>query len=373
VTDLHVVDPDLEGALSSTERNAGGIRHLWQNRINVELARPTIALCDRMASTVGFQRTGYLWLYSKESAEEGRGALRKTKEFGVPYEELSVADIRKKVPFIDQTDDLAFGLFGPRDGIINSNALKTYYRSEAKKRGVTFHDRLWVEKLSESGGEAHVQLSRLTDEAEAEKRLRQPARGTASETWDCKCAVLSAGAWTRNLLQGLVPDPKIQPVRRQMSLFKAEALDLSPYGMIVDTSRVYFHPEGGNIVAGLVLKDEKPGFRFDYDCDFFESHIWPALYARSSQMERLKPISGWGGLYSYTPDTSGILGKVPGHETLYEAHSFTGRGVMQSYGAAIALSELIIEKRFRSIDAAALTRQRFDGPESQWLKEGLHI
>ena len=149
---------------------------------------------------------------------------------------------------------------------------------------------------------------------------------------------------------------------------------MTPYGMVVDTSRVYFHPEGGNILAGFVIKDEAPGYRFNYDSDFFESFIWPALYNRSTRLERLKHISGWGGLYSYTPDTSGILGKIPGYQNLYEAHSFTGRGVMQSYGVALAISDLILDGRFRAIDAAALSRDRFKSSDpSVLLHEGLHI
>jgi glycine/D-amino acid oxidase-like deaminating enzyme len=176
-----------------------------------------------------------------------------------------------------------------------------------------------------------------------------------------------------HLLRSLVKDPMVEPIRRQISFFKSDALDLSPYGMIVDTSRVYFHAEGGNILSGFVLKDEKPGYRFDKDPDFFESHIWPALHERSTHFERLKEVSGWGGLYSYTPDTSGLLGWLPDHKRVLEAHSFTGRGVMQSYGVAVAIADLVLERRFIHIDAAGLTRKRFNEPKATWLFEGLHI
>jgi glycine/D-amino acid oxidase-like deaminating enzyme len=377
VTDLHVVDPDLEGPLSSTERNAGGVRHLWQQPINRDLSRHSIALFEKIRDEIGFNQTGYLWLFGKGEEKAGDDMLSRTRSHQLEYEKLSVSDIKSKYPFIDKTDDLAFAIFGAKDGLINSNGLKQLYRNEAKKRGVTFHDRHVVHSLSETASGPQLSLSTVTSDVAAQDHLKSPKdliSKAASLHWAADFVVLAAGAWSKELLTPLIKNPLIEPIRRQIILFKAENFDMNRYGMIVDTSRVYFHPEGGNILAGLVLKDEKPSFNFDVDSDFFESHIWPALYERSSFLERLKPITGWGGLYSYTPDTSGILGKIPGTQNLYECHSFTGRGVMQSYGAAIALSELLLKNKFETIDASCLSRERFKpGNESKLLPEGLHI
>ncbi len=358
ITDLHVLDVDLEGGLSSTERNAGGVRHLWMNRVNMDLARCSIALFSDLADTIGFQKKGYLWLFSEAERGSGEATLERARKNNLEYEQLSVSEIRSRYPFLDKTEDLAFALFGPRDGLINSNALKQYFREEAKKKGATFHDRVWVEAISEGPGSAHVKGTRVNPET-AEALLHRPAQTLKTEavTWDADFVVLAGGAWMNHLLQSLVKDPMVEPVRRQISFFKADTLDLSPYGMIVDTSRVYFHAEGGNILSGFVLKDEKPGYRFDKDPDFFESHIWPALHERSSHFERLKEVSGWGGLYSYTPDTSGILGWLPDHKRVLEAHSFTGRGVMQSYGVAVAIADLVLESRAR-LPAPNRTRAR---------------
>jgi glycine/D-amino acid oxidase-like deaminating enzyme len=375
MTDLHVLDVDLEGGLSSTERNAGGVRHLWMNRVNMDLARCSIALFSELADTIGFQKKGYLWLFSEEERGSGEATLERALKNNLDYEQLSTSEIRKRYPFIDKTDDLAFALFGPRDGLINSNALKQYFREEAKKRGAIFHDRVWVEEISESPGSAQVKGTRVPSLEAAEELLNRPAQAVKAEkvTWNADFVVLAGGAWMNHLLQSLVKDPMVEPVRRQISFFKSDTLDLSPYGMVVDTSRVYFHAEGGNILSGFVLKDEKPGYRFDKDPGFFESHIWPALHERSSHFERLKEVSGWGGLYSYTPDTSGLLGWLPEHKRVLEAHSFTGRGVMQSYGAAVAIADLVLEGRFIHIDAQGLTRERFNEPKATWLFEGLHI
>lgn len=373
ISDLHVLDPDLEGSLSSTERNAGGVRHLWQHPVNVELARASISLFEKIKTEIGFQQSGYLWLYSPDKEKMGRELLEHTRRMGLKYEALSFKDVQSRYPFIDKQEDLAFGIFGEKDGLINPNALKMYFRREASKRGVHFHDQTLTLRINARSRGVGVTGVQLASQNLALDCLKDPSKTPPGEpiSWEADFTVLTAGAWTKRLLGDLIPDPQIEPVRRQISIFKAENFDMSPYGMVVDTSRVYFHPEGGNILAGFVVKSEAPGFRFDYDDPFFEEHIWPALYQRSTRLERLKPVSGWGGLYSYTPDTSGILGPLPGHPSIYEAHSFTGRGLMQSYGAAVALSELILDGKFSSFDASSLDRSRF--ATGNLLREDLHI
>jgi FAD-dependent oxidoreductase domain-containing protein 1 len=375
LNDIHVLDPDLEGTWSSTERNAGGVRHLWSHPVNSELSRISIRLFDQIADEIGFQRTGYLWLFSEKQRASGERLYNLTRARGLSYAQVTVPDLKKRWPFLDKTDDLAFGLFGSKDGLINPNALKLFFRREAKAGGVKFHDRKWVTRLTAEP--ARLEFVSLASETEAEVCLtsgKAPELSTDKQIWDADLIILAAGAWTRELLRGLVKDPKVNPIRRQIALLSAENFDLNAYGMIVDTSGVYFHAEGGKILAGFVLKDEPEGLNFSLDPDFMESHIWPALYERSSKFEKLKSVGGWGGLYSYTPDTSGILGKLSGTRGIYEAHSFTGRGLMQSYGAAVALAELIIDGKYQSIDASPLRRERFDsGDANALLTEQLHI
>ena len=370
VSDLHVIDPDLEGGYSSTERNAGGVRHLWEQPINIELARHSIAFFEKVRDEIGFIQSGYLWLYAKENAGAGEKTLERLQKHNLSYELLDVTGIQKKYPFLDKMDDIACALFGSKDGLLNSNALKTYFRAEAKKKGVTFHNGKLYCGLKEG---AQVEVGVADVGGGAEDYLKNPQLPVATDTWKADFVVMCTGGWGVETLKPLLPNPNVRPIRRQISVFKAENFDLNAYGMIVDTSGVYFHPEGGNILAGLVLKDEKPGFRFDADPNFFEEFIWPALYERSSKLEKLKPVTAWGGLYSYTPDTTGVLGRVPGYRHVYESHSFTGRGVMQCYGAAIAIRELILDGKFTTMDATLLHRDRFSDPNARPLTEGAHI
>lgn len=372
VTSLRVLDADLEGSLSSTERNAGGVRHLWNQPINRELSKVSIDFFSKHSANIGFQPKGYLWLFSHEKAQAGKDVFAATQEHGLSYELLAPSEIKKRYPFLDKLNDVSFGLFGQKDGILNSNALKQFYQSEAKKKGVEFVDGVWIEKI-EKGQKPKVFFRKLNKE-NALCSLEAPEHSFANsalEIEETDFIVLALGAWTKPFSQVNEIPILSKPVRRQICFFSSEQFDMSPYGMIVDTSGVYFHPEGGRIIGGIVLKDEPEGFRFSMDPDFFESHIWPALYERSSFMERLKSHNGWGGLYSYTKDTTGILGALPNFPGVFEAHSFTGHGVMQSYGVAVAISDLILKGKFDTIDASGLNRNRFT--TGALLTEALHI
>jgi len=93
------------------------------------------------------------------------------------------------------------------------------------------------------------------------------------------------------------------------------------------------------------------------------------MFARMSCCDRLRHVTGWAGLYEVSPDRSAILGRAA--PRIFEAHSFSGRGVMQSYGAGQALAELIADGGYSQFDASALSRERFD--RGELVTEELHI
>src|SRR4051794_31109046 len=61
--DVRVIDFDLEGALSSSELNAGGVRATWLQPINIEMSKITIEYLAQHAQEVGYRDCGYLWLH----------------------------------------------------------------------------------------------------------------------------------------------------------------------------------------------------------------------------------------------------------------------------------------------------------------------
>ncbi|HUA34414.1 MAG TPA: FAD-dependent oxidoreductase [Candidatus Binataceae bacterium] len=371
------VDIDLSGRLSSSEKNAGGVRATWWQPVNVTLCRASIEYYERVRDEVGFRQKGYLWLYDAETWPQALDHVPMQRGLGHPIETLTAAQVNQRVAEIDKLEGIAGATFSPSDGLINPNLLKEHYRHRALARGAQFIDRVYV--LAIEAGASGVRLEcwqsdePLTDEGLA-RIMTQDGPGEAETgrlfELNADSIVLTSGAWAPAVLRELGMRNFSTPIRRQICLVDNRMTNLGNHGMIVDTSGVYFHNEGVHILAGYSPEDEPPGYHFNYDGEpFFMNEIWPRLYARMSCMERLRHVTGWAGLYEVSPDRSAIVGRAAAR--VYEAHSFSGRGVMQSYGAGQALAELIATDKYGALDATALSRDRFDRGEQAW--EQLHI
>jgi sarcosine oxidase subunit beta len=71
-------------------------------------------------------------------------------------------------------------------------------------------------------------------------------------------------------------------------------------------------------------------------------------------------VTGWAGLYETSPDETAILGKAQSAMgQVFEAHSFSGHGVMQSYAGGLALAELMVGGRFETVDLSEFSGARF--------------
>jgi FAD-dependent oxidoreductase domain-containing protein 1 len=371
------LDIDLSGRLSSSEKNAGGVRATWWQRVNIVLCRASIEYYQRVREEVGFRQKGYLWLYDEQTFTGAREHLPLQRELGHPIETLTPEEVHRRVPEIDKLEGVAGATFSPDDGLINPNLLKEHYRHRALKLGAQFLDRTYVVGVDVSASNVRLECwqsdKALTDQGLVRLMTEDgPGEAAPGRVFELSAdsIVLCSGAWSPIALKMLKLRNYTEPIRRQICLVDNRTTNLVNYGMIVDTSGVYFHNEGPHILAGYSPPDEPPGYHFNYDGEpFFQNEIWPRLFARMSSMERLRHVTGWAGLYEVSPDRSAIVGRAA--PRVYEAHSFSGRGVMQSYGAGEALAELIATGKYDTLDASALSRDRFD--RGELIREELHI
>jgi sarcosine oxidase subunit beta len=372
-----VADIDLSGRLSSSEKNAGGVRATWWQRPNIELCRQSIKYYESIAAEIGFRQRGYLWLYDGETWPKAYEHLELQLSLGHPIEALTAAQVNERVPEIDRLDGIAGATFSPEDGLINPNLLKEHYRANARTCGAEFLDRIYVHAAEAGAAGVHLQCwqaDAALSEAALARLMTEDGPGEAASGHPFELlannVAITTGAWSDNALALFGLENFSHAIRRQICLIDNRATNFATYGMIVDTSGVYFHNEGMHILAGYSPPDTPPGHHFEYDGEpFFVEEIWPRMYARMSCCERMRHVTGWAGLYEVSPDRSAIIGSAA--PRVFEAHSFSGRGVMQSYGAGQALADLIAYGEYRQFDARALARNRFAGGELVW--EELHI
>lgn len=400
VEDVVVVDLDLAGLYASSELNAGGARATWWQPVNIESCLRTLDFFREHAEALGFRELGYLWLYDDASLYARARELRALQnEHGLAVELLGVADLPHRFPLIDRhLDDLVGATFSPRDGLVNPNAVRRWYRREAEARGAVFRDHHYatgVETRLARGVAGRLRRVTAVDLVEIgarglearERAIREiltthriPSELSSGESrMECEVLVNCLGAWSPILSAKLGLSDVTEPVRRQIALVDVHAEDRAPgvvlegLGMVVDATGLYLHGEGPHVLVGYSNEDEGPGYDFAYDGrEFFERELWPRLAHRASTFERCGHVRGWAGLYAVTPDRSGIAGPVGSFSNLFEAHSFTGRGVMQSYAIGRAMAARIHAGHFEEVDLAPLARDRF-ADRARWVMEDLHI
>lgn len=386
---IAVLDPDLEGEYSSTLKNAGGVRSTWRNIANIELCQSSIEFYQSIKDKVDFRQKGYYWLHNDDSWQEITRNKELYRRCGINIEFHKPEDVIRILPFVDNTKGISGLTVSVEAGLIDHYLLRQFYRENAIRKGVHFIDRRWVNTIDVSG--RRVSTIRTCDISDIVRdkgslfirRLLETGQmprdhHKCHEIFECDTLINATGAWSSSIsdIYG-IRNTNILPRRRQMVVISCREADLRSWGMIIDTSDVYFHQEGEYIVAGYSDKDEPYGVNFDFDyhkgCDQskFVKNIWKPLWKRAGCFERIKFIRGWSGIYGETPDRSGYLGRTEGLDNVYECCGHTGRGIMISYGASEAFTELIIDgvfsKRFRH--AVSLSRERPDGP----LFEQLHL
>jgi FAD-dependent oxidoreductase domain-containing protein 1 len=374
---IAVVDVDLSGRLSSSEKNAGGVRATWWQEVNIRLCRDSIRYYESLRDEVAFRQKGYLWLYDAETWPKACEHLELQRSLGQSIETLTAPQVNQRVPEIDQLDGIAGATFSPADGLINPNLLKEHYRARSRALGAQYLDRVYVHAAAADSDEARLQCwqsEHALSDAGLIRMMTEDGPGEAERghlfELSAAAVAITTGAWSDNALSLFSLRNYSEPIRRQICLVDNRQASFAAYGMIVDTSGVYFHNEGPHILAGYSPPDTPPGHHFNYDGEpFFLEEIWPRMYARMSCCERLRHVMGWAGLYEVSPDRSAIIGRAA--PRVYEAHSFSGRGVMQSYGAGQALANLIATGSFGEFDATALSRERF--ARNELVFEELHI
>lgn len=369
-----VFDPDLEGSLSSSELNAGGVRATFSQPANILCSKLSIEYFAAHADEVGYRDCGYLWIHGAEGMRRSERSFGHWSAAGWPYEVWDVARLRSYAPFIDKTDDLVGAVYAPRDGILNPNLLKLHFRARAKAAGATFVDRRLLREARVGPASVDMIFEELVPNPSREEKVRAfrslegdvklmgekgHARVVADRVVNC------GGPWAKEVARILGYSCPSYNVRRQISLFDCRGLDLTGYGMMIDPSGVYFHPEAGYILGGIAEREEPHGQNFSYGGEeFFQEKIWMPLAERSTKFEALRHLNGWGGLYEVSPDESAIIGEVekgpPGSAgRIYESHSYSGHGVMHSYACGVALAEKILHGEERSIDLDVFSGARF--------------
>ena len=89
----------------------------------------------------------------------------------------------------------------------------------------------------------------------------------------------------------------------------------------------------------------------DVDYRYFETEVWPHLANRVQAFESIKVKNSWSGLYEYNRlDQNAVIGRDPFYDNIYWSTGFSGHGIQMAPAVGKALTELIVDNRFTSVD-----------------------
>jgi FAD-dependent oxidoreductase domain-containing protein 1 len=377
---IAIIDVDPSGKYSSTQRNAGGVRAFWHNRLTQHLCLDSIQFFKKHAKHFGFHNCGYVWLHDKDHPID-TSIVDAFKATPTPITVFDPKDNIPQIPWDFKREDLSCISFHPEAGLLNPDALKKFLLTQTKERlkdNLSMYLGNSISDLEQMQRGWKINLSqgpRNDTELLAFYSNPDKPKSPTHLSIQAEKVVIALGAWSPHFLK---PWQKIHyecaPIARHIAFIDAPEARTPELPMVVDSSGVYFHPEGGHLLVGYADKNQVSGYDFSYSEEtFFTEKVWPLLYERSPVFESCKHLEGWSGLYSYSPDQDGILGDVVGNPGLYQIHSFTGRGVMVSFAAGRALAEWMSLGHFQALDCTSLSEQRFESQTTNLKTEIHHI
>ena len=346
-----VVERDPTFRTSSTTLSAASIRLQFSTPLNIEISRFGVELIKNLGTWLGiegdatpevdFVEGGYLFLASEAGLPilESNHAVQ--REHGVQVALLTPMELRARFPWM-HTDDVAGGSLGLADeGWFDAYALLQAFRRKARSLGA-----------EELAGEV-VEIERDGGRATG-VRLADGRRITAD--W----VVNAAGPRAAGIAAMAGLQLPVSPRKRMVFHFDCRTKVASP--LTIDTSGVYFRPEGPNYIAGSSPHGEQPDpdtFDLEVDRSWFEEVIWPAIAHRVPAFEAIRLLDAWAGHYEVnTLDHNAVIGPHPELPNFLFANGFSGHGLQQAPAAGRALAEWIATGDYETIDMRPLGYER---------------
>ncbi len=151
--------------------------------------------------------------------------------------------------------------------------------------------------------------------------------------------VVTAGAWSKQLLGEYALQLDIRPIRGQILLFK---FDVPPFQPIVIKKDLYVIPRrDGHVLVGSTLEDV--GFDKSTTIEA-RANLLQRVREIFPKWKNVEPIKQWSGFRPGSPDNIPTIGRHPAIENLYINSGHYRYGVTMSFASAELLVNEIMGK-----------------------------
>lgn len=349
--DILVIEKDPTYEFASTCLSAGGVREQFSLPENIKISQYSIEVFKNFdekmqingdSAHAEFKQRGYLFLADETNFPTIKKNYETQKDLGAHVSLLSIDEIKELIPHIN-TDTLVTACFGSRDGYLNPYGVLQGYIKKGKKLGI---DYLYEEVTAIDVKEERIE-GVITH------------KGTLVP---CRIVVNAAGPYAAIVGKMAGVDVPVEPVRKMAFVFDPQIKFDYDLPLVVDIDGLlYFrHEPGKTILTGRSIPDEKPGFNFEWDRDYFMDVVWPQVAHRVPAFDTAKLIRGWAGHYAMNKaDGNAIIRHLGDIQGFYGAMGFSGHGLQQSPAVGKCISELIQFGEYRTIDLSCFSFNRF--------------
>ena len=330
----------------STGRSQAICRMHYSNPITASMAWNSLQVYanfgDQVGGESGFVKTGYLVVVEDIDRPSLELNISMQQELGINVGLISPDELRELAPMIAtfQGEGLAWE---PDSGYANPYLVTTSYAARARELGAEIITRAAGTGIEISGGRVRAVL---TDQGKVETPL----------------AVVAAGPWANNLMDGVGVQFPLIPVRHQVALATRPPGTLPEHPIVGDIAQSFsFRPESPTLTMVGFGEDEAELDNYDEGIDQADAaDAMTRLIRRMPGMEQSYYRGGWSGLFTTTPDWHPILDRVPGVEGLFCMVGFSGHGFKLAPAIGQAMSELVLDGQASSIDLSPLRFSRFE-------------
>ena len=345
---IAVIERDMTYSEAATPRGSGGIRQLFSLPENIEMARYGLDFYKKFDQTmsskgdqisISFRRQGYLFVSDAGNEKVMEQNFHNQQKMGVKAQLLDNTNLEQLFPSI-YNNDLKLAVYSPDDAWIDAYSALNGFKSKARELGVTY--------VSEEISSANIQNKKI-------KSLKCEEGPTVRG----EVFILATGAWSGEIAKYFDVNIPVEPMSRESYFFRCDK-EIEPLPFIKTETDLAFRPEGNGFTGGMPDWSVKGGWNWELSPTRFEDTVWPSLAHRIPAMKTIKLERSWRGHYARnTLDYNAIIGPWAANpHNLLIATGFSGHGIMHAPATGLAISELVLEGRYKTIDLTRFGTER---------------
>jgi len=348
-----------ELAAGSSGRSGAVLRQHYASAVVAAMARDSLREYSTLERTtgraIGFQACGVLTIAGPRAphmALRVRENVAMQRSIGIDTRIVDARELRELAPGIE-VDDAAIAAYEPGGGFCDPVLAVEAFAALASEAGASVRTGSEVRRILVECGRA---VGVETDEGR----------------FEAERIVLAAGPWTRRLLDPLGCELPLEVVRPQQHFCEPAVLlagGRASHPVLLDLELGYYtrcEPRKSRTRVGALehaQDDPVP------DPDHLDERVDPAFtrWARA-QLETRMPVyksradlEPQAALYTLTPDSQAILGRLEGLEGLFIASGFSGHGFKLAPSVGEGLAQLAFGETLTAFDEGFFSAERFRG------------